>query len=463
MLRDFAKVMGYLLIVASSVVLCTAVGLEFRQIISVTVFTSFIAGSLFYWPFRNAFALAGVALLLGLRVLDVEHLIEFANLDIILFLIGMMIVVGYLEEKRFFDWLIGVLTKPFCSRPTALIAILLMLAAVMAALVDEVTSILFMMAIMLRVLKAFGVDKSKVLPFIIFLVFTTNIGSSALPVGNPIGVMVAFRAGLTTLDFVRWVSPLAVINAAVVTLIGLPYLKKTGFSEVKVASCADLRIEEVKFTREMLLPLMVFIAVLCGLIMHHNIEKALHLPKSTMLLATPLLGAGAALFIHRRRARELVEKKVDWWTLLYFILLFSSVGTLKYTGVTDLIAQGVLHIIGGNVFYAMLLIGGISGILTAFMDNVLAIATMIPVVQSMAEAGVYVYPIWWIMLIGGTYCGNATVIGSTANIVAAGFVEKRGYGSFSMLKWILLGTPISIVTFLLALAMLYLQIPAMPR
>ena len=432
MLRDFAKVLGYLLIVASSVMLCTVVGLEFRQIISVTVFTSFIAGSLFYWPFRNAFALAGVALLLGLRVLDVEHLIEFANLDIILFLVGMMIVVGYLEEKRFFDWLIGVLTKPFCSRPTALIAILLMLAAVMAALVDEVTSILFMMAIMLRVLKAFGVDKSKVLPFIIFLVFTTNIGSSALPVGNPIGVMVAFRAGLTTLDFVRWVSPLAVINAAVVTLIGLPYLKKTGFSKVKVASCADLRIEEVKFTRGMLLPLMVFIAVLCGLIMHHNIEKALHLPKSTMLLATPLLGAGAAL-------------------------------TLKYTGVTDLIAQGVLRIIGGNVFYAMLLIGGISGILTAFMDNVLAIATMIPVVQSMAEAGVYVYPIWWIMLIGGTYCGNATVIGSTANIVAAGFVEKRGYGSFSMLKWILLGTPISIVTFLLALAMLYLQIPAMPR
>lgn len=463
MSRKFASLIGYFAIVICTALLCIIVGLNPKQIISVTVFVSFIAGSLFYWPFRNAFALAGVSLLLMLNVLDVEHLIEFAQLDLILFLVGMMTVVGYLEERGFFDWLVCALTRPFYGRPAALIGVILMLGSLMAALVDEVTSILFMMAIMLRCLDAYGVRGEKVLPFIMFLVFTTNIGSSMLPVGNPIGVMIAFRAGLTFIDFVRWTFLLGLVSAAVTTFIGLPYLSKVGgLSRAGMSHNPNSR-GEVRFTRELLTPLLVFIGVLAGLVMHHSLEEALHLPKNLLLLAVPLIGAGISLFLYRHKARELIEKKVDWWTLLYFVLLFSSVGTLKYTGVTDLIASGLLHVVGDNVLYAMLLIGGVAGLLTAFMDNVLAVATMIPIVQSMAAAGIMTYPIWWAMLIAGTYCGNATVIGSTANIVAAGFMERRGYGSFSMVKWILVGVPISLLTFFLALALLYLQIPLMPR
>ena len=298
-----------------------------------------------------------------------------------------------------------------------------------------------------------------------FLVFTTNIGSSMLPVGNPIGIMIAFRAGLTFIDFVRWVFLPGLVSSAITTFIALPYLGKVGgLSRAKALHNPNSQgREEVKFTRELLTSLLVFIGVFAGLITHHNLEGALYLPKNLLLLAVPLIGAGISLFLYRHKARELIEKKVDWWTLLYFVLLFSSVGTLKYTGVTDLITSGLLHVVGDIVLYAMLLIGGVAGLLTAFMDNVLAVATMIPIVQSMAAAGIMTYPIWWAMLIAGCYCGNATVIGSTANIVAAGFVERRGYGSFSMVKWILVGTPISLLTFFLALALLYLQIPLMPR
>jgi Na+/H+ antiporter NhaD/arsenite permease-like protein len=210
---------------------------------------SFIAGSLFYWPFRNAFAIAGVSLFLMFNVLDIEHLIEFAQLDLILFLVGMMTVVGYLEEKGFFDWLVHVLTKPFYDRPTALIGVILMLSSLMAALVDEVTSILFMMTIMLKCLDAYGVREDKVFPFIMFLVFTTNIGSSMLPVGNPIGVMLAFRAGLTFMDFARWTFPLGLMCAALTTLIA-------SFTSVRSASyreqryCITLILERQRGSRE---------------------------------------------------------------------------------------------------------------------------------------------------------------------------------------------------------------------
>jgi Na+/H+ antiporter NhaD/arsenite permease-like protein len=446
------KIIGYFAVICLVFLITTVfLPLNASQKISLLIFTSFIAGSLFYWHFRNAFALVGIALLLGFKILDVEHLIEFANLDIVIFLIGMMIVVGFLEEKRFFDWLIIVTLKPFMRKPYLLLATLLILGTVMAALVDEVTSILFMSAIMLRVLKGYGFEGERVLPFIMFLVFTTNIGSSALPVGNPIGVLIAFKAGFTIEDFIYWVLPLAIISSLITTLIGVLYLKRTGFGEV---ACA-IDFEGFKLNRELKISLGVFIAVIAGLILHFKIEELLGLEKNIMLLGVPLFMAGTVLLISRERARDLVEK-VDWWTLLYFIMLFASVGTLKYTGVTDIIAH-LISTLAGDLFSTMLLIGIVVSILTAFMDNVLAVATLVPVVQALGS-NLNLDPVWWIMLIGGTYCGNATIIGSTANIVAAGLIEKKNCGHFSMLEWMKIGVPISILTFLLAFALLYIRI-----
>src|SRR5690606_32011878 len=78
-------------------------GLNGSQVLSVAVFVSFIVGTLLYWPFRLAFALTGIAVLLASGLLDIAHLIEFASLDVILFLIGMMIIIGYLENNHFFE------------------------------------------------------------------------------------------------------------------------------------------------------------------------------------------------------------------------------------------------------------------------------------------------------------------------------------------------------------------------
>lgn len=102
--------------------------LNIAQILSLVIFTSFIAGSLFYWQFRNAFAFIGIALLLAFNVLDIEHLIEFAHLELILFLVGMMIIIAFLEGRGVFNWLVTILIKPFFTKPYLLIAILLMSA-----------------------------------------------------------------------------------------------------------------------------------------------------------------------------------------------------------------------------------------------------------------------------------------------------------------------------------------------
>jgi Na+/H+ antiporter NhaD/arsenite permease-like protein len=458
--NDIAKIAGFFCVITIIPFILSLIlaPLNIAQVISLVIFTSFIAGSLFYWQFRNAFAFIGIALLLAFNVLDIEHLIAFAHLELILFLVGMMIIIAFLESRGVFNWLVTVLIKPFFEKPYVLIAILLMLGALMAALVDEVTSILFMSTIMFKVLDSYGVPGRNALPCIMFLVFTTNIGSSALPVGNPIGVMIAFGAGLTVMDFLRWTFPIAIVCSLIVTAIAILYLKQTtpiSLQETSPNPIQNPKFEKLPLTREVKGGILIFGIVIAGLILQSNIEQFFGLGKNILLLGIPLIIAGFVLILDREHAHANVEK-VDWYTLLFFLFLFAAVGSLQYVGITDKIA-GLVTGTGGNLLMMMLLVGGIVSILTAFLDNVLAVATIMPVVQALAGT-IPLEPVWWTMLIGGTYCGNATIIGSTANIVAAGMVEKKGLGSFSMLGWMKIGIPVAVLTFFIAFGLLYLQV-----
>ena len=213
----------YILIILGLSLLSSLAGFSTQQVLSLSIFFMVIFGTIFFWQFRLPFALIGISLLLAFGLLDIPHLIEFAGLEIILFLIGMMILVGYLEENQFFETLVNALVQYIGPRPVVLLVMLMAAGAVSAALVDEVTSILFMTATMIHLTSRFGVNP---IPFVIMQVFATNIGSSATVVGNPIGVMIALRAGLTFQDFLRWASPIS-LSALLVTIpLSLLYYSK---------------------------------------------------------------------------------------------------------------------------------------------------------------------------------------------------------------------------------------------
>src|SRR5690606_39826101 len=103
--------------------------------------------------------------------LDIGHFIEFASLDVILFFIGMMIVIGYLEEKDFFARLLDRVLPSINKGAVTLMVALMGLSFLSAALVDEVTSILFMAAITMRIAKHYGLNP---VPYLIMVVFATR-------------------------------------------------------------------------------------------------------------------------------------------------------------------------------------------------------------------------------------------------------------------------------------------------
>ena len=451
------KGITYLSIILGLSVLSSLVGFSTHQVLSLAIFFMVIFGTILFWQFRLSFALLGISLLLAFGLLDIPHLIEFAGLDIILFLIGMMILVGYLEENQFFERLVNTLVRYVGPRPVLLLITLMLAGAVSAALVDEVTSVLFMTATMIHLTSRFGVNP---IPFVIIQVFATNIGSSATVVGNPIGVMIAMRAGLTFQDFLRWASPISLCALLVTIPLCLLYYSKEirEWKQKMIRGGREKReISLGRNSRQWFICLVLFIGTIGGLILHAPLEKLIGLQKNTLLIGVAMMAAGISLILERGRARELVEKRVDWWTLTFFMMLFASVGTLKYVGTTEIVAKSLTSWVGGNPKILFIVLTWVSGILTGFMDNVLAVATFIPIVQDIAKTGIDVTPYWWGVLFGGTLFGNLTIIGSTANIVAIGIMERQKIGHITFGQWIKPGAIVSIPTLAIATLLIYLQ------
>jgi len=457
----------YVALVLAISLIAAMSGLNGSQVLSVAVFVSFIVGTLLYWPFRLAFALTGIAVLLASGLLDIAHLIEFASLDVILFLIGMMIIIGYLENNHFFEAALEKILPFIGGSAKKLMVSLMALSFISAALVDEVTSILFMAAITLRLCRHYKLDP---IPYIIMVVFATNIGSGATVVGNPIGVLIALRAGLAFPDFLRWATPIAVVAWALTVVLSFVFFRKpmarlqeaidrSRQAGEEMAAAAEDGEERPAKSGNLLLPSLIFLGTIVGLLSHKNIEQWLNLEHNVMLVGTALLGAGIVLFIERNRARELVEKRVDWWTLAFFMLLFASAGTLRYVGVTEHIAKGMINFTGGEIVPLMWIVTWGIGLLSAFMDNVLAVASFIPIVGDMVDAGINVFPLWWAMLFGGTILGNLTVIGSTANIIAVGLLERREGKGISFMEWFWPGLVTAVPSLLAALLLLLAQLP----
>ena len=192
------------------------------QTIAATIFIALVIGTLMFWRFRVAIAFIGVVLLLLTKTIDLSHTIEFMNLDVILFLVGMMVIVGLLRRSGFFRWLLAKALIISKFEPRRLMTIILVMAAVMAAMVDEVTSILFITALVLDLCDYYKVNPVK---YVISVVLATNIGSSWTVLGNPIGILIAFRSGLTFEDFLQWALPVGVVSLVAVIVIILIWQK----------------------------------------------------------------------------------------------------------------------------------------------------------------------------------------------------------------------------------------------
>ena len=438
--------------------LAHTVGLDQRQVISCSIFMVIILATLLFWTFRLAIAFVGIGLLMATNVLTLPTFLRECKLDVILFLVGMMVTVGVLKELGLFTWIIQtVIALPGMTGPR-FVAIIIVLGGLMACAVDEVTSIVFVATLIFQVCDTLKVTP---VPFLIMAVLGTNVGSSGTMLGNPVGILIGQNAEppLSFMDFMHWSFPIMLVNLAVVCAILVWWYKK----DIQLLS------DRLHARRELGLglgplvqvPYRRGLAILVGMILfiasHRHLERLLGLEPNTILIVAPLVFAGLLMLWRHERARHYIEADVEWWTLLFFMMLFAVAGTLDETHVTERIAGFFQEVFGHRPALLTPLVIGISAIGSAFVDNIVFVAAFMPVVNKLQHT-----PLLWALVQGTCLGGNITMIGSTANIVALGMLEKRYRTHIRFGEWLKVGLVVGLISCVIAWAGISLLSPLMP-
>ena len=452
--RIFIKLFVLVSIVFAIGVFCSNIGFNPKQSTSLTIFLLSILGTIFFWEFRLAFAFLGTSILLVSKTIDIENLILSSSLEVILFLIGMMVLIGLLKESGFFAWIVTLILRIRNMNAKGFLFIVSVVSALLSCAIGEVSTIILMVAVILEICDYFEVSP---VPFIIISVLATNIGSSGTVLGNPVGILIASKSGLTFEDFIFKALPIMLFCLiALIFLVLFMFRKslKELDTKIKELGTNDILIKLISIPPDQHLKkaLYVFLTTLVFITMHHRFETLLGLEPNTVLLVVPLISAALIMIWKHDKARGYIEHDVEWWTLLFFLLLFAQAGTLKYTNTTNLIAYKLVSFAGHNQNFLIGMVLWISAIGSSILDNVVLVAAFIPVIQSFQS--ININPLWWALLFGGCLGGNITIVGSTANIIAIGILEKEKSLKISFLYWLGIGLTTGVVTIVIAWACL---------
>ena len=399
---------------------------------------------------RTVLSLLGAAVLVAFGVVGQEQAAsEFVDWNTIGLLAGMMVIVAILERTGVFEYLAIKSAQWGKARPGRILILLALVTAFLSAFLDNVTTVILMVPVTFLIADA--LDASPV-PFLLTQVMASNIGGASTLIGDPPNILIGSAAGLTFADFVVNMTPIVLISLPIV--LGILYLmfrKDLGGGEDAEAVIANMDAAGSIRDRVLLRRSLIILGLVIVAFFLHG---ALHLEAATIAL----FGA-AALMLYSGVNVEEVLRDVEWPTLLFFVGLFVLVGGLEVTGFVGSIAEALTGVGGGgSVTTAIVVIWG-SGIASGVVDNIPFTATMIPVIQDLAEAEnlseAQVEPLWWSLALGADFGGNLTLIGASANVVVAGMSERAGQ-RISFLKFMLYGIPVTLAS--LAAATVYVVV-----
>jgi len=437
------------------------IGLNPKQSIAISIFSASILGTLFFWEFRLSFMFVGSGILLLAKVIDLENFIKFASLDVILFLIGMMIVISMLKEAGFFMWLISRVLRVKNLTGRKLFIILMFISSLLSGLMDEVTSIITMVTVILEISDFLDVNP---VPLLISSVFATNIGSAQTVLGNPIGVLIAARGKLSFEDFLINALPVSLVVLVITTFLLLiwyrDYIKDIskklkGHNENKFF----LQLISVPSDRKTKISMIIFGITVLLIGLHRRLELLFGVEENTLLILLPIISAGLVMVYRHDKARYYVEHEVEWNALLFFLFLFAQAGVIQASGIGSFIAEKIVSLIGNHPNILSFVVLFSSGFLSGTLDNVVVVSSYIPVIKSLSALHVSLTPLWWALLFGACYGGNITIIGSTANIVAMGILEKQKNIKINFFEWFKIGLIVGILSMAISyLAIIFTQV-----
>ena len=390
-------------------------------------------------------ALAGGISMVLLGIVSQEQAFEEIDFNVIFLLAGMMILAGIIRKTGVFGWIAVRAARLAGGDPYRILVILSVITAVASAFLDNVTTVVLVGPITLFLAARLGMNP---FPFLMSEILASNIGGAATLIGDPPNILIGSAAGLDFGAFLVNMAPLSAI-LLVVYLFAARWLFRGLLTADPALRDSLLELNE----REMITdpPLLRRSLVVLGLtLIGFLFHGALHLEGATVALT-----GAVVLMVVARESPDEVLRDVEWPTLFFFIGLFMLVAGVIEIGLIDAVADGIAEVTGGALAGTSLLVLWLSAILSGIIDNIPYTATMIPVVEQLAE-GQPNDAIWWALAIGADLGGNATIIGASANVILAGMAEREGHpiGFGQFLRY---GLPVTLGTMVIATAYVWLR------
>ena len=415
--------------------------------LAIAIFVITYAGIMLEKIPRTYVALAGglAMIFLGLLTQD-DALRKYIDFNTLGLLVGMMMMVGVIRKCGIFEALAIWATKITRARPMILLALLSVITAIASSLFDSVTAVLLLAPMSITLARRMEIEPY---PFLIMEILISNIGGTALMIGNPPNVMIGSATGLTFNAFFMNLAPGVVLTMLVIVPI-LAFIYRRDLTMKKPLRAEQLQaldpLSEIKDWSLLYKSLIVMAITILGFVLHSDI----HIPTAVLAMA----GATVLMVLSGTDVEEAMAY-VQWDTLFFFMGLFVLVGGLEEAGVIDALAHAALTVTDGDLLVSASLIMWLAAIASAFVDNIPFTATMIPVITQLQQLmGSQADVLWWSLALGACYGGNGTLIGASPNLIIASLAGQEGY-RISFLRFMKLSFPLMLLSVLVAQVYIY--------
>ena len=375
-----------------------------------------------FGKYRPYIALTSGAIFIISGMLPFNQIIGALDFNVLLMIGGTMGLVQLFIDSRMPERLADIIMAKVPNVQWAAVCLSLF-AGIISAFVDNVATVLMVAPVAIEICKKL---KTNPVPFIISIAVSSNLQGAATLVGDTTAIMLGSALDMSFLDFIFYdgkpgmffmVELGAVLSACIVYFT---------FRKEKGAIPKSGKMTEV----EDFVPTVLLVGAIVLLIVASFLP--FELPAETNgLICTALLVIGLIYNYAKKKNLDAILvplKAIDLETLGLLVGLFLMIGGISNMGVIDALAQLLAKLGAGNPFLMYTIIVWASVLISAFIDNIPYVATMIPVIAGIAtEMGIDSTALYFGLLSGATLGGNCTPIGASANIAGIGILRKEGY------------------------------------
>ena len=376
---------------------------------------------LVFSKYRPYIVLASGIIFIVSGMLPLGSIFGAIDFNVLLMIAGTMGLVALFIESKMPELLADLIMEKVPNVRWAAVAMALF-AGVISAFVDNVATVLMIAPVALEICRKLNTNP---VPFIIAIAVSSNLQGAATLVGDTTAIMLGSALDMSFVDFF-WYNGrpgmfFAVELGAVISAIILFFLFR---KEKAPIPRSDTRTKVTDYVPTILLGGTIVLLIVASFIPNK--------PDVTNgLICCALLIVGLIYnFIRKKKISAIITplKSIDFETIGLLLGLFIMIGGISHMGVIDAMAGLLAKAGGGNLFLLYTVIVWGSVLISAFIDNIPYVATMIPVIAGIAATlGVDPTVLYFGLLSGATLGGNCTPIGASANITGIGILRKEGY------------------------------------